>query len=280
MHLEKRVIVVTPAGRKENMELLVRYMLRDRGLVDEYHLWLNTTNDKDLEYLHSLERSYPEYISCKERDPEIHLDMTKLGFSIYQFFRYCTRPDTVYVRLDDDICYVHHDAIRELVDFRIRNPQYFLVYGNTINNALCSCLHQKMALIDSSRGIAGYNCTDSTGWRDPRFAEHVHRTFFRHRLEGNLDKYKFAVWELNSGERNSINCISWLGEEFEKFNGEVGVDEEEWLARSKPIQLGKINSICGSAIVCHYAFFTQRPHLEKTDILETYKAICHQDTKE
>src|SRR5262245_14409985 len=234
MYLEHKIIAVTPAGRKEYIELLVRYLLRDRGLVDEYHLWLNTPDHEDLEYLRNLEQSHPGYISCKERDPNIYLDMNHAGLSIFQFFRYCTEPNTVYVRLDDDICYINRGALRELIDFRIRHREYFLVSANIVNNALCSYLHQRMGIIDLGKGVSGYLCTDSTGWRDPRFAEHVHRTFFRHYDAGTIDTYKFPRWELSTNERFSINCISWLGEEFQKFSGVVGVAEEEWLSRIKP----------------------------------------------
>jgi hypothetical protein len=277
VHLDYKVVVVTPAGRKEYIELLAQYLLRDHGLVDEYHLWLNTLDNADLEYLYGLEQTYPGYIFCIKRDPDIYLDMNHPGFSIFQFFRYCTEQDTVYVRLDDDICYVSREALRELIDFRIRNREYFLVSANIINNALCSYLHQRMGLIDTRKGIAGYSCTDTTGWRDPRFAEHVHNTFFRHYGAGHLDKYKFERWELNMYERFSINCISWLGEDFQKFSGEVGVAEEEWLSRIKPMQLGRINCICGNSIVCHYAFYTQRAYLSETNILKAYKTIYRKE---
>lgn len=280
MYNHHKVIVVTPAGRKEYIELLVRYLLRDRGLIDEYHLWLNTPDEADLEYLRDLERSYPGYIFCRERDPNIHLDMNHAGLSIFQYFQYCTEPGAVYVRLDDDICFIRQGALRELVDFRIRNQAYFLVSANIINNALCSYIHQRMGLIDASKGVAGYLCMDTTGWRDPRYAEHVHRAFFRHHAEDLLEKYSFERWELNTYERFSINCISWLGDDFRKFDGQVGVAEEEWLSRLKPMQLGRINCICGSAIVSHYAFYTQRPYLAGTDILQTYKSICRQELGE
>jgi hypothetical protein len=67
--------------------------------------------------------------------------------------------------------------------------------------------------------------------------------------------------------------ISWLGKEFKKFNGDVGLDEEEWLSCDKPKQIQMPNIIFGDSLFVHYAFFTQRQYLDNTNILETYKKI-------
>jgi hypothetical protein len=124
------------------------------------------------------------------------------------------------------------------------------------------------------KGTAGYSFIDPTASRDPRFAEHVHRTFLEKLQSSQLDDYKFDRWQLNWFEPVSVNCIAWLGEEFDAFGGEVGVAEEQWLTRDRPTAIGKRNCICGSAVVCHYAFHTQRDCLDSTDILSRYEALC------
>jgi hypothetical protein len=78
---------------------------------------------------------------------------------------------------------------------------------------------------------------------------------------------------LDEYERISINCISWLGEEFQKFNGLVDPDEEGWLASYKPAMIRKKNCIYGKFVCSHYAFFTQREYLAKTNILSRYKNL-------
>jgi len=88
----------------------------------------------------------------------------------------------------------------------------------------------------------------------------------------------------------SINCISWFGSEFAKFNGEVAkegdeyVKEEDWLIRTKPQRIGKQNAIFGGMVVSHYAFAHQRAplhtyfgeglDLDSTDVLARYQAIA------
>lgn len=48
-----KVILITFAGREDRMELLRTYTLKllDKGLLDEWHVWDFTRNDKDREYI-------------------------------------------------------------------------------------------------------------------------------------------------------------------------------------------------------------------------------------
>ena len=82
-------------------------------------------------------------------------------------------------------------------------------------------------------------------------------------------------WILHLYERVSINVISWRGDEFAKFGGNVGRDEELWLSSEYPSQINRPNKIIGDTLFIHYAFFPQRSHLEETDILEKYKSIVN-----
>ena len=75
-----------------------------------------------------------------------------------------------------------------------------------------------------------------------------------------------------------MNVISWLGSEFNKFNGIVDADEENWLSCIKPSQISKPNIIFGDSLFSHYAFFTQRNYIDSTDILEKYKEISKKKT--
>jgi len=59
----------------------------------------------------------------------------------------CCDPDTVFVRVDDDICWMAEDCLYNLVRFRVDNPEHFLVYTNTINNAVCAFLHQRAGVL-------------------------------------------------------------------------------------------------------------------------------------
>lgn len=59
-------------------------------------------------------------------------------------------------------------------------------------------------------------------------------------------------------------------------DGNVGNDEEQWLSVDKPRSMGNAhrNVIYGGAICAHFSFYTQRDHLDRTDILQQYKELA------
>lgn len=266
-------VVVTPAGRKRYLEVLYEYMKKEKSKESfiDWHLWINTNIVEDIEYCKYLAQTNPWIKTIELPD----IDCVS-SFNIYKFFKYACEEDSVYVRLDDDVVFVENGFFDKIFKYREENPEPFLVYGNIINNAVLSHIHQRNCLFNY-RVLSGYSCMDEIGWKDPLFAELVHRTFINDVKSGNIDKWhrSFRLWKLDYFERVSINCISWLGSTFKEFNGEVGQDEEKWLSVDKPTMLNKPNVIFGDAIVAHFGFYVQREYLDKTDILNTYKELAN-----
>lgn len=296
MYREHRVVVVTPAGRRRYLDLLVPQVLAFRGVVDEYRLWLNTTDADDLAFCERLAAEHADFVTVQRLPAGAAVDG---NLSIHHFFKECADPGTVYVRLDDDVVLLDTlDAFEAMLDFRLDHPEFFLVYGCVLNNAVITHVQQRMMRFDTERGVCGYACMDPAGWSSPAFAEHVHRTVLR-RLrdttttqdttlpereeqageapvagEAPLAPFRMPPWRLHfHNERVSINCISWLGSEFAAFGGAVGKDEELWLSVQKPLLVRKCNCIFGGFVCVHYAFYPQRPHLDATDILDAYRAV-------
>jgi len=259
-------ILVTPAGRKRYLEILFNHLNNLKNEFDEWILWVNTENVDDIQYMEKLE-SENEFIK---------LQRTKIGVrgsqTIFHFFKECVDENSVYIRLDDDIVYIKPNSLKNLFNFRINNPNYFLVYGNIVNNAIISHLYQRVGAI-TSEFVFGYNCIDHNGWNNPIASESIHRRFFELYESNQLADFSINDWILKHYERCSINVISWLGSEFKKFDGNVGFDEEAWLSCDKPRELQKPNIIFGDSLFVHYAFFTQRNHMDNTNILELYKNI-------
>ena len=50
MYNNKKVVVVTPSGRKTYLNLLKNYILNN-PIVDEWQLWFNTTDKENINYL-------------------------------------------------------------------------------------------------------------------------------------------------------------------------------------------------------------------------------------
>jgi hypothetical protein len=274
---DMRRVIVTPAGRRRYVSLLYKHLLKQRNSFHVWHIWLNTLDKEDIEYFRALEHKHPDWIQCKELTIPY-----QQNFSIYSFFKSCANPEEVYLRIDDDVVWMEDGFVDKMFNFRCAHPEYFLVYANIVNNAILSHIHDRMGNVcrGHSLGIPEYQCMCKTGWKNPLYAEAVHTSFLNDLDRGNTNAWKFKMWRLWGYERVSINCISWLGSEFATFGGNVGRDEEQWLAVDKPKQLRKMNVIFGGALCAHFAFHTQRDHLDKnTDILQRYECCLFPEKK-
>lgn len=270
-----KVVSVTPAGRKPYLEILSAYLLKNRNLINEHHFWINTLNQEDIDYLQRLHKQHPSFF--KLVFPSIKVNGNQ---SIYHFFKTYTDPNTIYVRFDDDICWIADDAVGELINCRVENPGPFLIFANIINNAICTHLHQRFGAVSLDVGPCTYNATCPIGWGSPMAAEVFHQSFFNQvHSDYLLNKYKFDKWILWEYGRFSINCFAWFGSDMAKFDGSVGTDEEMFLSSEYPMKTLRPNMICGKSLVSHFAFHTQRRYLEtQTQMLQAYqefaKRIC------
>jgi hypothetical protein len=263
-------IIVTPAGRKRYLELLYANLNKCKDEFDEWVIWVNTTNQEDIEYIQHLEKNN-DYITSQHLDELVNTNDRNLG-TLFNFYKTCTDENTTYLKLDDDIVYIHKNSIKDLFDFRIKNQDYFLVSGNILNNAIITHLYQINGIIKDLPTVT-YDCLDNNGWLNPNFSFLLHNEFFKKYSEKNIEDFFIDDWELKLFERFSINDVSWLGKTFKLFNGEVGPADETWLSEDKPKELNKKNIIFGSGLFCHYAFAPQRLFLDSTNVLEMYKNI-------
>ena len=178
---------------------------------------------------------------------------------------------------DDDIIILDDiDAFKNFVEFRINNPNYFLVFANILNNSIISHIHQRFNNFDAKQGYAGYACMDNIGWNSATFGSNLHDQILATlEKDGNLTKYRFdKEWLLWDRERVSINCVAWLGKEFREItNGIVDKDEEQDIAVEIPKAKNKYNTIFGNYCCVHYAFCTQRTHLDYNGYEKKYRDI-------
>jgi hypothetical protein len=260
-------IIVTPAGRKRYLEILLKNLNKCRDEFDEWIIWVNTDNKEDIDYIEELPKLY-DYINLQYSEIPVDPNGSHTA-TICKFFKKCIDEDSVYLRLDDDVVFIEKDSIKKLFDFRIENEQYFLVFGNILNNALITNLYQQRNILTNLPPVT-YNCEDENGWRSGNFAIDLHNIFLSKASENKAQDFFMDNWELSNFERCSINAISWLGKTFKTFNGEVGDAEEIWLSSDKPKELNMPNIIFGESLFSHYAFSPQRPILQKTNILERY----------
>ena len=146
-----QVVAAVPAGRRRYLEVLLPYLRAQRGLLDRCDLWCNTTDADDLMYLRQAADNDPFFRLVEARIPinGIH--------SVYHFFRDCIDSDTIYIRFDDDICWVAPEAAETLARFRLEHPEPPLILANTVNNGICSHLHQRIGCIPPDEGFCTYD---------------------------------------------------------------------------------------------------------------------------
>ncbi len=272
-----RIISVCPAGRRRYVEILAKYLLQNRDVIDRHHWWVNTTNADDIACMEELTAQHPDFFYLCH--PTYDSGMS-VGANIWRFFKDHTDSDTVYVRLDDDVVWVDRDAIRNLVEFRLANPDPFLVFGNIVNNAVCSHYHQRAGHIPLSWGEVRDDAYDPIGWVRGSFAQRIHRRFLRDVQIGQTDRWKNTPLPIIGTRTVSINFIAWRGEDMRAVP-EIHInpmEEEPFLTTALPTRLGRPNAACPDALVAHYAFYVQRDYLERAagDILPRYRQIAEQ----
>jgi hypothetical protein len=192
--------------------------------------------------------------------------------SINAFFTKCLDEDAIYIRLDDDIVWIEPEFFEKMVKFRVENPDYFIVSPLVINNALSTYLMQVTGKIQLNHYYRAA-CMENTLWKSGDFAFQLHEWFIRTKLLTNSFHELYCGKHPIAMNRFSINSIVWFGKDFKQFNGIVLMDEEEYVSVFKPTELGLSNCINGDAVIVHFAFFTQRDRLDKTNILGQYASF-------
>lgn len=280
-----KVEVFIPAGRKRVMSILLDNLCRFQTIVDRVQVWYNIDESQveDGEWLESLPDIYGNWVKLVKLPKEqYNIKPKQLRTGLF-YADNTVDPRTIYIRCDDDIVFLDSAFFQNLLDFRIDHPEYFLVMANIINNAITSYIHQQLGNISTKQGtVEEPYCMEPTAWRSGPFAKMLHETLINHIKQNTTDKLFFDHADLENASRFSISCFCFFGKDFAKFNGVIGQrrkgivyrDEEIYLTEIYPTLNNRLNTICGSALVGHYSFFGQRPFLDKTDILEQYKAIA------
>lgn len=282
---DKRVVAWTPFGRERTVSILEKYMARDyeRGIVDEWWLCLNTDPDQvsDLRYGYGLAASRP-WIKAKDRPAGLPRRTPKQRNTGY-FVRYMIDPDTVYVRFDDDIVYVHPDAVENLVRHKVDTPSSVCSHPVMWNNSIISWFAQQAGIIPVEFGtVGGPYCMDPMGWANGEFAVKIHDLLLGWIADGTPEKaYLYQDFPLQLGMQFSVSCFATLGTHYAGLPkpGVLEPDEEEsWHTIHEPRRIGQPNMIVGNSLVSHFSFFPQQPQLNASDVLARYRALAEKET--
>ena len=279
----KYVTAWIPYGRANTVSILVEYLQRDhdQGVVDELWLCLNTDPDQtdDLAWAFQVAKERP-WIKLKHRPPGVVHHGRKQRNTGY-FYRHMVDPDTIYVRFDDDVVYVHQDTVERLALAAVHGDQP-CAFPIIINNAICSHFLQRDGKIPVEWGEVELYCMDASGWADGQFAVDLHELFLNHVDNGTVESlFGHTDWQLPMGEQFSVSCFASRGSMYAALDppGVLGPDhimeEESWHTETAPRKYGVRNKIISNAVVSHWSFFTQHAFLsEREDLLEEYRALA------
>ncbi|KAI0474998.1 hypothetical protein GGR56DRAFT_666214 [Xylariaceae sp. FL0804] len=127
-----KVIAMVFYGRKRFVDIMDCYLQQNLasngGYLDEVWFMAHTTNRDDMAWLEGLVLENPDYRIVGQGDCE--------NRKYNCMWRYATGDKTIYVKIDDDIVYIHPDAIPQLVHTRVAVPHPFAVSANLVNSPI------------------------------------------------------------------------------------------------------------------------------------------------
>jgi hypothetical protein len=290
-------IIVTAAGREEYLSILLKYMVhaKKENEFDEWHLWHNTEVQSDIDYIYNLEKEY-DFIKVlpfpdKETivktcfcDGAIYADGKMVYAHTIKYFYPIdgVNEDSLYLKLDDDIVFIKKQSIQKIFNYRLKDTEHFLVYGNTINNVAMANIHQNIGVLPSDMGKVSFSPIDKLGLYSGDFVKFTHNNFFEKYDAGLLDQYNFEPLVIEDYVPVAIQAISWRGEDYSKFEGKIPPNEhdEVFQAQARPKIEGRKNIIVGDTLFVHYCATTTRPYMDNhRDILSRYDSISNEYLK-
>jgi len=282
----KRIVIVTPAGRRSTMQILEKYIvaLYTADLIDGWLIWENTKDIYDRKYISDLFNNY-EWVDIDRGDESLPEYGT--ADNLKNYWDGVCDENTVYVRFDDDIVFIELEKFAEFIKFRIDNPEYLVVYPTIINNTGIAYKMQQEGLISPTQPMigeivadngapewnrGGFHPCDAKAWADTDFCRKEHLRFILNAQEKWFNVYRLnEPWELTHHETVSINSCSWIGSNDPK-QFEMGTRAEEGeIVYFLPKKYHTINCVYNNFIVSHYAFYTQKATLDSVGIDKLYK---------
>ncbi|KAH7038236.1 uncharacterized protein B0I36DRAFT_359824 [Microdochium trichocladiopsis] len=128
-----KIIAMVFYGRKRNVDILDCYLRQNLasngGYLDEIRFMVKTTNEDDIEWLRAFVKTVEGY-----KYQDLDLCTTQQGYGC--IWEYADEDDTLYIKIDDDILYIHPDAIPQMVHTRLAVPEPFAVSAQLVNSPI------------------------------------------------------------------------------------------------------------------------------------------------
>lgn len=141
-----KVVALVFYGRKRTVDFLDCYLQQNLaangGYLDDVRFMVHTDKEEDLQYLKTL---------LSRRKKHYHILEPGMCSGYGCIWDSVVEDDTIYVKIDDDIIFIHPDAIPQLVHTRIALPHPFAVSANLVNSPLTGYEHFHVGAIHAFR---------------------------------------------------------------------------------------------------------------------------------
>ncbi|KAH9890866.1 hypothetical protein F4778DRAFT_372114 [Xylariomycetidae sp. FL2044] len=132
-----KIIGMVFYGRKQYVDILDCYLQQNLavngGYFDEIWFMAHTKKKDDIAWVEDLVQRIPHYRLVGKGVCE--------GKKYSCMWNYAVEDKTIYVKIDDDIVYIHQDAIPQLVHTRIALPHPYAVSANLVNSPMTGMQH-------------------------------------------------------------------------------------------------------------------------------------------
>ena len=296
-----KVVLLIWYGREEYVRILRPYLLRETtmygGVADEIWLSMSTywfwPDDYDVGMEWAANHPVVKTLCSKRlrkgckagrHDSEVWEELLQ------------NNQDTLFVRIDDDVMYIHQGAVTSLVAHKLfhRSEAFRLhgvAVGNVINHCQLSHLHQAIGAFTPPAALKQFQYYHNHfSWANMTFAQH--ESFFRHQQAGTLHKYMYPVWDMNAcacdrPQKGMEQCNNgwyrWCMNFFVVGGGTlqgarvVAPDnrEETWISAYNPRHMQLRSESVGAALLVHFSYWATRsdPFYDKSRSINLPKYV-------
>ncbi|CAJ2510118.1 Uu.00g060180.m01.CDS01 [Anthostomella pinea] len=125
-----KIVAMVFYGRKRNVDILDCYLrqnlVSNGGYFDEVWFMVHTQIEDDVSWMREL---------VKQEDEYVFMDLGACTTKPYGcIWEYAVEDDTMYFKIDDDIMYIHHDTIPQMVHTRIAQPHPYAISAQLVNS--------------------------------------------------------------------------------------------------------------------------------------------------
>ena len=211
----------------------------------------------------------------KNKEVDVHCHWSSY-YSFYYDHRETLFGKAVLLKIDDDVLCLDIDHFGDFLDFRIDNPDYFLVFSNTINNGTIAYYQQQTGTIPTSLmelelppgGLCG------SLWESADKCVMLHDYFLNNPSRFSYEGYQ----EIEPTLRVSINMFSVLTKHLEYY--ESIKDDERELSVDIPTRCNFKKAIYTGFYSAHFTFYSQENTMSvenRNRLLNAYESFSQSE---